>query len=94
MSFPRWHPVITNQYYLCLSFQMFLVGLTGGIASGKTAVSSMLRELGCPVIDADVVARKGARTSLSVRTAASRTANPDSVEMPAACRPAKQNVHL
>ncbi|CAF93146.1 unnamed protein product [Tetraodon nigroviridis] len=37
---------------------MFLVGLTGGIASGKSSVSSMLRELGCPIIDADVVARK------------------------------------
>lgn len=39
---------------------MFLVGLTGGIASGKSTVSSQLKELGCPVIDADVVARKGA----------------------------------
>lgn len=38
---------------------MFLVGLTGGISSGKSTVSSMLRELGCPIIDADVVARKG-----------------------------------
>jgi hypothetical protein len=38
---------------------MFLVGLTGGIASGKSTVSSLLRELGCPIIDADVVARKG-----------------------------------
>ncbi|XP_067101124.1 dephospho-CoA kinase domain-containing protein isoform X2 [Osmerus mordax] len=37
---------------------MFLVGLTGGIASGKSTVSSILRELGCPIIDADVVARK------------------------------------
>ncbi|XP_038847452.1 dephospho-CoA kinase domain-containing protein [Salvelinus fontinalis] len=37
---------------------MFLVGLTGGIASGKSTVSSLLRELGCPIIDADVVARK------------------------------------
>ncbi|XP_068161783.1 dephospho-CoA kinase domain-containing protein [Antennarius striatus] len=37
---------------------MFLVGLTGGISSGKSTVSSMLRELGCPIIDADVVARK------------------------------------
>uniref|UniRef100_A0AAR2J140 Dephospho-CoA kinase domain-containing protein n=2 Tax=Pygocentrus nattereri TaxID=42514 RepID=A0AAR2J140_PYGNA len=42
----------------CLSFSMFLVGLTGGIASGKSTVSSQLRELGCPIIDADVVARK------------------------------------
>ncbi|KAI7792898.1 dephospho-CoA kinase domain-containing protein isoform X1 [Triplophysa rosa] len=37
---------------------MFLVGLTGGIASGKSTVSSQLKELGCPVIDADVVAQK------------------------------------
>ncbi|XP_066539476.1 dephospho-CoA kinase domain-containing protein [Hoplias malabaricus] len=37
---------------------MFLVGLTGGIASGKSTVSSQLRELGCPVVDADAVARK------------------------------------
>ncbi|XP_012674534.1 dephospho-CoA kinase domain-containing protein [Clupea harengus] len=37
---------------------MFLVGLTGGIASGKSAVSCILRELGCPIIDADVVARQ------------------------------------
>ncbi|XP_068610748.1 dephospho-CoA kinase domain-containing protein [Brachionichthys hirsutus] len=37
---------------------MFLVGLTGGISSGKSTVSSMLQELGCPIIDADVVARK------------------------------------
>ncbi|KAJ3607926.1 hypothetical protein NHX12_024977 [Muraenolepis orangiensis] len=36
---------------------MFLVGLTGGISSGKSTVSSMLRELGCPIIDADLVAR-------------------------------------
>ncbi|XP_061086640.1 dephospho-CoA kinase domain-containing protein isoform X1 [Conger conger] len=37
---------------------MFLVGLTGGIASGKSTVSSALRDLGCPIIDADVVARQ------------------------------------
>ncbi|XP_023664974.1 dephospho-CoA kinase domain-containing protein isoform X2 [Paramormyrops kingsleyae] len=37
---------------------MFLVGLTGGIASGKSTVSSTLRDLGCPIIDADVVARQ------------------------------------
>lgn len=43
---------------VCIS-RMFLVGLTGGIASGKSTVSSLLRELGCPIIDADVVARKG-----------------------------------
>lgn len=35
-----------------------VVGLTGGIASGKSTVSAMLRELGAHVIDADVVARE------------------------------------
>jgi dephospho-CoA kinase len=34
------------------------VGLTGGVASGKSAVSAMLRELGALVIDADVLARE------------------------------------
>ena len=34
------------------------VGLTGGIASGKSTVSGMLRELGVPVIDADMIARE------------------------------------
>ena len=34
------------------------VGLTGGIASGKSTVSSMLAELGAVVIDADALARE------------------------------------
>ncbi|XP_074748385.1 dephospho-CoA kinase domain-containing protein isoform X1 [Strix uralensis] len=37
---------------------MFLVGLSGGIASGKSTVVAILRELGCAVIDADVIARE------------------------------------
>jgi dephospho-CoA kinase len=36
----------------------FLVGLTGGIASGKSGVSRQLAELGCRLIDADVLARQ------------------------------------
>jgi dephospho-CoA kinase len=35
-----------------------LVGLTGGIASGKSAVSRQLAELGCRLVDADVLARE------------------------------------
>ncbi|XJZ26442.1 dephospho-CoA kinase [Bacillota bacterium Lsc_1132] len=34
-----------------------IVGLTGGIASGKSTVSNMLKEMKIPVIDADVEAR-------------------------------------
>ncbi len=34
------------------------VGLTGGIGSGKSTVSSLFEELGTPVIDADAVARE------------------------------------
>jgi len=37
---------------------MFLVGLTGGVATGKSTVSNMFRELGVPVIDADAMARR------------------------------------
>lgn len=34
------------------------VGLTGGVASGKSTVSAILRELGAVVIDADQLARE------------------------------------
>lgn len=34
------------------------IGLTGGIASGKSTVSAILRDLGCVVVDADAVARE------------------------------------
>ncbi|MHB9130649.1 MAG: dephospho-CoA kinase [Armatimonadota bacterium] len=35
-----------------------IVGLTGGIASGKTLVAEYFRELGVPVIDTDEIARQ------------------------------------
>jgi dephospho-CoA kinase len=35
-----------------------LVGLTGGIATGKSTVSDMFRALGCVIIDADLLARE------------------------------------
>jgi dephospho-CoA kinase len=37
---------------------MLKMGLTGGIASGKSAVAAMLREMGFPVLEADAVAHK------------------------------------
>jgi dephospho-CoA kinase len=38
-----------------------IVGLTGGIASGKSAFAAALRDLGAPVIDADALARDAVR---------------------------------
>lgn len=35
-----------------------IVGLTGGIASGKSTVSNFFRELGVEIVDADLVARE------------------------------------
>ena len=37
---------------------MLRLGLTGGIASGKSAVAAMLREMGFPVLDADSLGHK------------------------------------
>ena len=38
--------------------KFLLVGLTGGIATGKSTVSALLRQLGCEIIDADLLARE------------------------------------
>ena len=35
---------------------MFQIGLTGGIASGKSTVVAMLRQLGAGIIDCDQIA--------------------------------------
>jgi dephospho-CoA kinase len=37
---------------------MLRVGLTGGIATGKTTVAAILRELGCRMLDADKIAHR------------------------------------
>jgi len=36
---------------------MLVVGLTGGIGSGKSTVANLFAELGVPIIDTDVIAR-------------------------------------
>lgn len=38
--------------------ECYTIGLTGGIASGKSAVSRFFEELGSKVIDADIIARE------------------------------------
>ena len=37
---------------------MLIVGLTGGIGSGKSTVSEYFAQLGAPIIDSDVIARQ------------------------------------
>ncbi len=37
---------------------MYKIGLTGGVATGKSTVSNILRNLGAVIIDADVIARE------------------------------------
>lgn len=43
---------------------MHIFGLTGGIASGKSSVSSLLEEAGLPIVDADVIAREGTQDAM------------------------------
>ncbi len=49
------------------------IGLTGGIASGKTTVANFFADLGAPVIDTDVIAREvvtvGAPALVEIRRA-------------------------
>ncbi|KAJ3702058.1 hypothetical protein LUZ61_005763 [Rhynchospora tenuis] len=40
---------------------MRIVGLTGGISSGKSTVSSLFKSRGIPIVDADIVARNVVR---------------------------------
>ena len=42
---------------------MKIVGLTGGIGSGKTTAANMFKEMGAPVYFADVEAKKLTNTS-------------------------------
>ena len=36
----------------------YIVGLTGGIGSGKSTIGSLFSALGVPVVDADIIARQ------------------------------------
>ncbi|MCG2420206.1 dephospho-CoA kinase [Aequorivita sp. F47161] len=47
---------------------MKIIGLTGGIGSGKTTVASMFSELGVPVYIADVEAKKLTNSSKVIRS--------------------------
>jgi len=61
---------------------MLKVGLTGGIASGKSVVCAMFRDLGAHIIDADVLAREAIEPGRpayveTVRTFGKRILGPD-----------------
>ncbi len=40
-----------------MSIKSRLIGLTGGIGSGKSTVAAMLQKLGASIVDADAVSR-------------------------------------
>jgi dephospho-CoA kinase len=46
---------------------MIVLGITGGIGSGKTTVANLFKELGVPVFIADAQAKEVMNTSLAVR---------------------------
>jgi dephospho-CoA kinase len=58
---------------------MLKVGLTGGIASGKTTVGRMFGELGCRVIDSDLITRKLFQPGDPVNRAVAATFGPSVV---------------
>lgn len=43
-----------------------VIGLTGGIATGKSTVSELLTAFGFKVVDADIAARKAVAKELKV----------------------------
>lgn len=55
---------------------MRLVGLTGGIATGKSTFAAALRDLGAPVIDADALARDAVRKGSPALAEVSRVFGP------------------
>jgi dephospho-CoA kinase len=55
---------------------MRLIGLTGGIASGKSTFAEALRALGAPVIDADRLARDAVRAGSPALAAIAREFGP------------------
>lgn len=55
----------------------FRIGLTGGIASGKSTVSGMLRQRGAVVIDTDQLAREVTRPGSEALAAISRQFGPE-----------------
>ena len=47
-----------DDFYLPETGDLLVLGVTGGIASGKSTIANMLAELGAPIIDFDLLARQ------------------------------------
>ena len=56
---------------------MRVIGLTGGIASGKSTVTRMLREAGAPVVDADAIVHELQTPGAPVTLAIAREFGPE-----------------
>jgi dephospho-CoA kinase len=67
----------------------FIIGLTGGIASGKTQASNYLASLGIAVVDADVVARQMVEPGSQCLTAISERYGPQILQADGALNRAK-----
>jgi len=57
-SFPMSYGGVSQIEALRGHDERLLLGVTGGIASGKTTVADMLKDLGAPIIDFDQIARQ------------------------------------
>ena len=59
----------------------FVVGLTGGIACGKSSIASLFEKLGITVVDADLIARavveKGSPILLELQLAVAANTPPE-----------------
>jgi dephospho-CoA kinase len=56
------------------------IGLTGGIASGKSTVAAMFAELGACIVDTDVIAREVVEPGTPALTAIAEAFGPDVVD--------------
>ena len=58
---------------------MLWIGLTGGIATGKSTVSKLLRDRGCSVVDADDLAREAVQIGTVAQVEIVRQFGPEAV---------------